>query len=238
MMRPATESEGTDHERRRRSRSPQLAGKPRAALRLSDAPRPRTLPPGIRLAISREDVLALPIRRWEGETRVVVAAEEVDAALVDILAERVVGVDTETRPAFRKGEHHLPALAQVATARAVYLFQLRRMERPEALAELLEAPSIVKAGVALAHDLRELKQLFAFEERAVFDAGLVARRHGLGQSGVRNLAAIFLGARIPKGAKTTNWAAPRLSPAQIAYAATDAWACRELYLRFEALGLT
>ena len=28
-----------------------------------------------------------------------------------------------------------------------------------------------------------------------------------------------------------------LTPAQIAYAATDAWACRELYLRFESLGM-
>ncbi|MDA8107686.1 MAG: 3'-5' exonuclease domain-containing protein 2 [Betaproteobacteria bacterium] len=204
---------------------------------MSGAPRPGALPPEIQRAIAREDVIALPIRRWEGETRVIASPEDVEAAMADIRAESVVGFDTETRPAFRKGEHHLPSLAQVATARAVYIFQLRRTDCSAALAELLGAAGIVKAGVALAHDLRELKQLFAFEERAVFDAGLVARRHGLKQSGVRNLAAIFLGLRIPKGAKTTNWAAPRLSPVQIAYAATDAWACRELYLRFEALGL-
>jgi ribonuclease D len=54
---------------------------------------------------------------------------------------------------------------------------------------------------------------------------------------VRNLAGILLGLRIPKGTKTSNWAARDLSPAQIAYAATDAWACRELYLRFHSLGL-
>jgi ribonuclease D len=66
----------------------------------------------------------------------------------------------------------------------------------------------------------------------------IATRHGLGQTGVRNLAAIFLGTRIPKGAKTTNWAARHLSPQQIGYAATDAWVCRELYLRFETLQLT
>jgi ribonuclease D len=46
---------------------------------------------------------------------------------------------------------------------------------------------------------------------------------------------MFLGTRIPKGSKTTNWAARRLTPQQIAYAATDAWACRELYLRFKEL---
>ena len=67
--------------------------------------------------------------------------------------------------------------------------------------------------------------------------GDVARHGGVGQSGVRNLAANFLGFRIPKGNRTSNWAARRLSPAQITYAATDAWACRELYLRFKELQL-
>ena len=52
-----------------------------------------------------------------------------------------------------------------------------------------------------------------------------------------NLTGIFLGTRIPKGAKTTNWAARRLTTQQILYAATDAWACRELYLRFKQLNL-
>jgi len=69
------------------------------------------------------------------------------------------------------------------------------------------------------------------------DLGLVARRHGLKQTGLRNLTGIFLGTRIPKGTKTTNWAARQLTAQQVTYAATDAWACRELYLRFRELGL-
>ena len=67
--------------------------------------------------------------------------------------------------------------------------------------------------------------------------GELSQRHGLKQTGVRNLAGIFLGTRIPKGTKTTNWAARRLTPQQITYAATDAWVCRELYLRFQQLAL-
>ena len=88
-----------------------------------------------------------------------------------------------------------------------------------------------------AHDMRQLKLVFPFTVNNVLDLGVVARRRGLGQTGVRNLAGILLGFRIPKGNRTSNWAAPRLSPAQITYAVTDAWACRELYLRFESLGL-
>jgi ribonuclease D len=188
-------------------------------------------------AISREDMAKLPIRRYEGKVRLVATPGDLDEALADLRQENIVGLDTETRPAFKKGESHLPALVQVATTRAVYLFQLRRTEVFAAVAELLSDSRIVKAGVSLADDLRALKKVFPFEEKNILDLGLVARRSGFGQTGVRNLAGILLGLRIPKGTKTSNWAARELSPAQIAYAATDAWACRELFLRFQSLGL-
>lgn len=188
-------------------------------------------------AISREEIADLPIRRYQGKVCLVATPRDLEQAMADIRQEHVVGFDTETRPAFRKGESHLPCLVQVATARATYLFQLQRLDCAGALAELLAAPGIVKAGVALAHDLRQLTLLFPFAATAVLDLGAMARRHGIRQTGLRNLAGIFLGFRIPKGARTSNWATPRLSAAQIAYAATDAWVCRELYLRLQALGL-
>lgn len=179
----------------------------------------------------------LPIRRYEGEICLVTTPQDVERAWADIRQESVVGFDTETRPSFRKGQMYLPCLAQAATARTVYLFQLRRSDVFGMLAEMLAEPRTVKAGVALAEDLRSLKLLFPFAERNVLDLGVVARRCGLSQTGVRNLAGMFLGSRIPKGAKTSNWAALQLSAAQIVYAATDAWACRELFLRFQSLGL-
>jgi len=187
--------------------------------------------------ISREDMANLPIRRYQGRVCVVATPEELEEARSDLLAESVVGLDTETRPSFRKGESHPPALVQVATARAVYLFQLRRSEVHAVLAGLLSDSRMIKAGISLKDDLRPLKQVFAFSEANMLDLGLVARSGGLGQTGVRNLAGMLLGFRIPKGTKTSNWAARELSHAQIAYAATDAWACRELYLKFRQLGL-
>ena len=86
-------------------------------------------------------------------------------------------------------------------------------------------------------NLKALKKVVEFAEKSVLDLGAVATRHGLKQTGVRNLAGLFLGFRIPKGTKTSNWARAQLTPQQIAYAATDAWACRELYQRFRSLGL-
>jgi ribonuclease D len=196
-----------------------------------------TLPVEMQRTISRDEVVALPIRRYEGEIVVVGTPAELERAGEDFAQEALIGIDTETRPAFRKGESYAPALVQVATARAVYLFQIQQQDCSAVLKTLLDSETIVKAGVSIAYDLRQLKQVFPFEEKAVVDLGWAAKRHGLEQSGVRNLAALFLGFRIPKGTKTTNWAARRLSPQQIAYAATDAWACRELYLRFRELEL-
>lgn len=196
-----------------------------------------TLPGRYRRALSREEINALPICRYEGEVRLVASPRDLERAAAALLQERVVGFDTETRPAFRVGERHPPALVQAAGSQCVYLFALRVREVRPLIAALLASETTRKAGVGLADDMNGLKTLMAFEARGLVDLGALARRHGLEKSSVRALAALFLGVRIPKGSKTSNWAAPRLSAQQIGYAATDAWVCRELYLRFSALGL-
>src|ERR1700752_1294219 len=95
--------------------------------------------------ISREDLAELPIRRYEGRVSQIESPEELDEARSDISRETLVGLDTETRPAFRKGESYLPCLVQVATARAAYLFPLRYRDSFAFLAWLLAEPGIVKA---------------------------------------------------------------------------------------------
>jgi len=185
--------------------------------------------------ISREEVSELPIRRYEGSVHVVAGHPDLRHAMQDILHEGVVGFDTETRPAFRPGERYLPSIVQFATAGAVYLLHAQQQELFGAMREVLSAERIIKAGVSVTDDVLSLQKLFEFDARSVVDLGKVAKRHGLEQTGVRNLAGIFLGMRIPKGAKTTNWAARHLTPQQVTYAATDAWVCREMYLRFRDL---
>jgi len=187
-------------------------------------------------APSREEINELPIRRYEGPVHLVASPAELAQAMADILQETVLGLDTETRPSFRVGESYAPSLAQVATGRAVYLFRLQRLDCAAALAQFLSSARIVKAGVGLADDLRQLRKTFPFTEKAMVDLGAAAKAQGLAKTGVRTLAAAFLGFRIPKGSKTSNWAAAQLTPQQVAYAAMDAWACRELYLKFRELG--
>lgn len=187
------------------------------------------------VAISPEEMSELPIRRYEGPVHVIEGQPDLQHAMQDIFEESVVGFDTETRPAFRPGESYLPSLVQFATASAVYLFQAQQQGLFGAMREILSSEKAMKVGVSVNDDLHALRKLFEFDERSVMDLGKVAKGHGLKQTGVRNLAGMFLGIRIPKGAKTTNWAARRLTSRQIEYAATDAWACREIYLRFKEL---
>jgi ribonuclease D len=187
-------------------------------------------------AISREDMADLPIGRYEGDVCLVRTAKELESALEELRNEKFVGFDTESRPSFRTKDRYPPCLLQAATARTVYLFRLRQESDFHIPAELLANPDATKAGIGVAEDVRALKLRYPFEEKNVVDLGAAARQSGLEQTGLRNLAGMFLKIRIPKGTKTSNWAASRLSTAQILYAATDAWVCRELFLRFHDLG--
>jgi ribonuclease D len=186
--------------------------------------------------ITKDEIAGLAIGRYEGTICLVASAQDLERAMQVIRAEQVVGLDTETKPAFQKNQFHLPCLVQIATASEVYLFQLRRMEFSGVLAEVLENPALIKAGVGLANDLSSLKKVFPFEPQNIVDLSRVAQRHGIKQSGIRNLAARLLGFRVSKGSATSNWDRSQLTPKQIAYAATDAWVCRELFLRFQQLG--
>ncbi len=179
--------------------------------------------------------MALPILRYGGPIHLA-TPEGLREAGYAIRREQVVGFDIEARPTFRKGQVHTPSLAQVATSRAVYLFQLQQLDCSAVIAAVLGDPHIIKAGVALGRDLVDLQKLFLISPANLLDLGDVAARAGLTQTGVRNLAGMFLGGRITKGARTSNWAQLRLTESQLRYAATDAWVCRELYLRFEKLG--
>src|SRR4051794_40970382 len=95
---------------------------------MSDAASRPLLPAGYPLLLSKEALALLPVRRYEGEVVLVESARDMDRAWEDLAREPVVGWDTETRPAFKVGESYLPSLVQAATANAVYIFPLARMD--------------------------------------------------------------------------------------------------------------
>ncbi len=178
----------------------------------------------------------LPVCRYEGPVSVVHDKAGLKEALRELDAERLLGFDTETRPAFKKGVRHAPALLQLAGSGKVYVFQLAALGLPDQVCALLADASRIKAGVAFAYDVHELRTIAEFVPAGFVELEQLARRAGLKNFGLRGLAAALLGVRISKKARLSNWAAPQLNPDQIAYAATDAWISRELYLRFQRAG--
>jgi ribonuclease D len=183
--------------------------------------------------IDREEINQLPLGRYTGDIRIVHSDAEAVRAVEELSAERVLGFDTETRAAFRKGECYPTSLVQLAGERAVYIFQLAGLARLGGLGAIFESPKIFKAGVSLGYDLKKLKELKHFQEAGMVELETLADRAGIRSNGLRPLSAIVMGVRISKGAKCSDWSRPRLSPDQIAYAATDAWACREICVRLE-----
>jgi len=187
--------------------------------------------------LSREDINEFPLRSYDGPIRLISETEHVAEACVRLSRERVIGFDTETRPAFRKGQSFLPSLLQLAGSKCVYLFQLPRISLCEPLQALLADETIIKSGVAVRDDIKGLQQHSFFEDAGFVDLSKISAGHGFLTRGLRNMSANFLGFRIGKGAQRSNWGKTSLTQKQQIYAATDAWVSRDLFLCFEKLDL-
>ena len=188
------------------------------------------------VTISHDELMSFPILRYTGPVLLIRTAADLQHFREVIRHEHVVGFDIETRPTFRKGQTHTPSVVQIGASREVFIFQLAKLDCVHTLTEVFHNARLIKAGIALSRDLLDLQKLFPIQPAGFVDLGDVASKNGLKQTGVRNLAGMFLHGRITKGAQTSNWAAPELHQKQITYAATDAWVCRELYVHFEKLG--
>ncbi|RZO87379.1 MAG: 3'-5' exonuclease domain-containing protein 2 [Kiritimatiellaceae bacterium] len=188
-------------------------------------------------SISKAEINELPMQAYEGPIVNCTTPEQAEEAAQELLQETLLGFDTETRPSFRKGEHYLPALLQLAAPHKVYLFQLQQCTLTPALLQLLSRPDIIKAGVALKRDVDELKQLTPFEPGGFVELATIAEAAEIKNLGLRALTALLFGFRISKKEQVSNWAKKILSDAQKKYAATDAWLGRNLYLAFKEKGL-
>jgi len=185
--------------------------------------------------LSREQINELPVASYTGPVFVLDRREKVESAVRALAGERILAFDTKTRPSFQKGRSNLPSLVQLATVDAVYLFRIRLLGENRRLARILSDGGRLKVGVGVAQDVRTLREVFDFADRGFLDLTELTVPLGVPAAGLRTLAATLLGIRIPKGAKTSNWEREELTPAQIRYAAMDAWVSRRLYLKLNEL---
>lgn len=184
-------------------------------------------------SITKEEIEKLPLYAFPGEVIVVEEPEMAEEAAEFLSGCRCLGFDTETRPAFKKGESYKVGLLQLATDDRVFLFRLNKCGFGEALRRLLGNERVVKIGVGIRDDLRNLRKNGTYTPAGFIDVQEYAVRFGITDKSFSKLMAIIFNVRISKRQRVSNWDAPQLSEAQIRYAATDAWGALKMFRRLE-----
>ncbi|MDR2735717.1 MAG: 3'-5' exonuclease domain-containing protein 2 [Puniceicoccales bacterium] len=182
-------------------------------------------------SISKAELAELPLFNFNGEIILVESPQEAERMVDLLLKHNVLGFDTESKPAFRKGESYSPSLVQISTDKTVYLFKLAKINGIKSLIPLLESQDVKKVGIAIRDDINKLKELGNFEDAGFVDISDLTKILGIENTGLRTLAGIFLRYRISKSLQVTDWSKEILSKKQIIYAATDAWVSRELFMK-------
>ena len=186
-----------------------------------------------KISIQPEEIENMPLGAFPGRIQVIEKTGfEFLRAVAYLRSQEVIGFDTETRPVFSPGHHHNHvALLQLSGPKKAFLFRVGKMGMPRLLCKLMSNPRILKVGAAVHDDVCGLQYYRRFEANGFVDLQKIAYEWGIRDKSVKKLAANILAIRISKSQQLSNWEAEELSAPQQMYAATDAWVCREMYLK-------
>ena len=193
----------------------------------------------IRNTITKAEIATMPKVLFEGRIFVIYTEADADKAVEYLKTQQIVGVDTETRPSFKRGTTHKVALLQIATADTCFLFRLNRIGMPASLQDFLMSDTL-KIGLSLKDDfmmLRRRKNMHA-EEGNWIELQDYVGRFGIEDRSLQKIFANLFGQKISKNQRLSNWEAETLTEGQMKYAATDAWACVEIYRCLEEMERT
>ena len=184
----------------------------------------------IKNTVSKAEIAELPIEQFYGRIYVIYTEADAEKAVDYLNRQQMVGVDTETRPSFKRGRMHKVALLQISTEDTCFLFRLNRIGMPPSLQKFL-TNDVLKIGLSLKDDfmmLQKRKNVHA-EEGNWIELQDYVGRFGIDDRSLQKIYANLFGKKISKSQRLTNWEAETLTEAQIIYAATDAWACVKIY---------
>lgn len=181
--------------------------------------------------ITKEEVNQLPVVVFEGKITLVDELSNVQAAIQELNKATVVGIDTETKPSFSRGTHYKVSLVQIATVDHCFLFRLNKIGFPDTLSEFIANKNIKKIGLSLRDDLAGLNRQHKLKPNNCIDIQSIAKSYGILELGLQKIYAILFGQKISKSQRLTNWENIELTEQQQRYAATDAWASLQIYLR-------
>lgn len=179
--------------------------------------------------IEKNEVNAMPTVAFEGRIITIDTPQAVDQAIIALSKESHVGIDTETRPSFRKGVQHDVSLIQLSTSDTCFLIRLNRTGIPDSLLKFLENKQIAKIGLSLHDDYQGLCKRRKFKAGSFIDLQKEVGKYGIEEMSLQKIFAIIFSGRISKSQQLTNWENDVLTDKQKLYAATDAWACLKIY---------
>ena len=179
--------------------------------------------------IDKSEISAMPTVAFEGRIITIDTPQAVDQAIMALSNEAYVGIDTETRPSFRKGVQHDVSLIQLSTPDTCFLIRLNRTGMPDSLVKFLENKQIAKIGLSLHDDYQGLCKRRKFKAGNFIDLQKEVGQYGIEEMSLQKIFAIIFGQRISKSQQLTNWENDVLTDKQKIYAATDAWACLKIY---------
>lgn len=181
------------------------------------------------IKISKEDIALLENDFFNGRIIVVQSAEEAKKAIAYLSNFNVVGVDTESKPSFRKGKKNKISLLQISTNDCCFLFRLNNIGFIQDIASFFENENITKVGLSLKDDFIMLHDISNFTPKAFIDIQSIIENYGIGDKSLQKIYAILFGKKISKSQRLSNWEADVLTDAQKRYASTDAWATLRIY---------
>ncbi len=179
--------------------------------------------------IEKSEVSNYPTVQFTGRIITIDTKEQAERAAQALSKEKILGLDTETRPSFRKGVHYDVSLLQLSTADTCFLFRLNRIGLTNALVKLLESTETIKIGLSLHDDFNMLKARRSFTPGSFVELQKYVSKFGIEEMSLQKIYAIIFAQRISKRQQLTNWDADVLTDKQKIYAATDAWACLNIY---------
>ncbi len=187
-------------------------------------------------SISQEQLSEMEVAAFKGEVHVIdTEGQEFSRAVAYLGRQKIIGFDTETRPCFSASQpRYGVSLLQLSGAGKAYLFRIKSLGMHRKLCNLLANPKIIKVGAAVHDDIKGLQKYSMFEPASFVDLQKIVWKWGIRDKSVKKMSAIILGFKISKTQQLSNWEADELSEAQIRYAATDAWVCREMFLKLMA----
>lgn len=181
------------------------------------------------LSISKAEVAELPLEVFEGKIVVIDHENKIQKAIANLLKHTELGFDTETKPAFKRGEVHKVALMQLSTMDTCYLFRLNKIGYPDELDEIICNPEIKKIGLSLRDDFAAIRKRSEKKPQNFVDLQSFVDEYGIDDNGLQRIYAILFGKKISKSQRLSNWEANYLTQSQKSYAAIDAWACLRIY---------